>query len=461
MAVAAFALVSLLATAFAAEIIEPVPGLDLGMEPSAERGLQILLNEPMAATVLRESDIDELWKVWEPGLRDAAESMTPEQLRIATFERYGWAERIGEKKELPLGYNRDGNGGLVTNCFACHGGKVAGKTLPGAGNTHLDLTTLATDVRRLRVLESGGDPYSVPDVVAPFNTPLNQHKGVTNAVIFAFVFAGLRDSDRGMQYMQNPELLEHHDMNPPAWWLYKKKDKIYADSFAPKTPRQLMPFAMSPTFSEEKFHSFEPNFVHIQEFIQTLEAPKYPYEIDHELAEKGRVLFEENCSKCHGTYGENWTFPNKEVPWDEVQTDPVRLNTISAEIRESANNGWLQYNGEHPLDIESEGYIAQPLDGIWATAPYFHNGAVPTLYHVFNIDERPLVWKRDENGYDKEKVGLNVEVFDAVPEGLNSRERRMYYNTANRGNSAEGHTFPDDKLDADEKVAVIEYLKTL
>jgi hypothetical protein len=36
----------------------------------------------------------------------------------------------------------------------------------------------------------------------------------------------------------------------------------------------------------------------------------------------------------------------------------------------------------------------------------------------------------------------------------------MYYDTSHKGNSAAGHTFPD-VLDAEEKMAVIEYLKTL
>jgi hypothetical protein len=77
-----------------------------------------------------------------------------------------------------------------------------------------------------------------------------------------------------------------------------------------------------------------------------------------------------------------------------------------------------------------------------------------------NPSKRPKIWKRTENGYDQEKVGLEIEVFDTVPENLNSRERRRYYDTSHVGNSAEGHTFPD-ALSDDEKTAVIEYLKTL
>ena len=79
---------------------------------------------------------------------------------------------------------------------------------------------------------------------------------------------------------------------------------------------------------------------------------------------------------------------------------------------------------------------------------------------MLNSSERPKVWKRTEDGYDTERVGLEVEAFDSVPEGLTDRVRRMYYDTSHVGNSATGHTFPD-ALTADEKRAVIEYLKSL
>jgi mono/diheme cytochrome c family protein len=378
-----------------------------------------------------------------------------------TFERYGWVKRPGDAEfGLPLDYTEDGKGNLVTNCFSCHGGKVAGITIPGAGNTHVDLTTLATDMMRLRALDGGRDPAKVKEAIGPFNTPFSFHRGVTNAVIFAPVFTAMRDPELGRMYAKNPELLLHHDMNPPPWWNFKKKTRIYADAFAPKTPRQLMPFAMSPTFSDEKFRSFEPNFVHIYQYIEELDVPKYPYEVNSDLAEKGKALFEQTCSECHGTYGPGGEFPNRVVDIEEVGTDRRRFEAIAKDRREAGNKGWLQYFGEHPLDVESKGYLAQPLNGIWASAPYFHNGAVPTLWAVMNPSKRPRVWRRTEDGYDREKVGLEIEELSSVPEGLSSRQKRMYYDTTHVGNSAEGHTFPDALAD-DEKTAVIEYLKTL
>lgn len=433
----------------------------LGLKPDAARGYEILMTEPMAAVIMKVADIDRLWTVWEEDEKAKAEQASAAERQRMTFERYGWASRPDDpESKIPLDYTEDGKGNVVTNCFSCHGGKVAGVTIPGAGNTHVDLTTLSTDLAKLRALDNGRDPSRVQDSMAPFKTPLNFHRGFTNAVIFAPVFAGLRDAKLGRQFTQHPELLLHHDMNPPPWWNFKKKTRIYADAFAPKTPRQLMPFAMSPLFSDEKFRSFEPNFVHIYQYIEELEAPKYPFPIDASLAERGKLLFEQTCAECHGTYGPDGEFPNEVIPIEVVGTDRRRFEAIYKERREAANEGWLQYYGEHPIDIESKGYLAQPLDGIWASAPYFHNGAAPTLAAVMNPSERPKIWKRSENGYDQQKVGLEVEEFDAVPENLTSREHRMYYDTTHIGNSAEGHTFPD-VLTADEKQAVIEYLKTL
>lgn len=435
--------------------------LTMGVTPDPAKGYEILLNVPMAAPVMKVKDIPRLWMVWDAESKVVAEQASTEDRLDLIFDRYGWAKRIDDDSGLPLGYLPDGKGNLATNCFSCHGGEVGGVTIPGAGNAHIDLTSLATDIRKLSALDKGMDPDRVPDAMAPFKTPLSIHRGTTNAVVFASVFAGLRDPERGKLYTEHPEELMHHDMNPPAWWNYKKKDMIYADAFAPKTPRQLMPFAYSPFHSLEKFYSFEENFVHIQAYIDSLEPPKYPYDIDRELAAKGEPIFNRVCSDCHGTYGKNGKFPNKVVKISKIGTDSVRLESIYRRDREATNAGWLQYYGEHPVLLESKGYLAQPLDGIWASAPYFHNGAVPTLHHLFNVDERPAVWKRSDNGYDPNRVGLEIEEFDAMPKTKTDRERRLYYNTSVTGSSNQGHTFPDDELDEDEKVAVIEYLKTL
>ena len=104
---------------------------------------------------------------------------------------------------------------------------------------------------------------------------------------------------------------------------------------------------------------------------------------------------------------------------------------------------------------------APPLDGIWATAPYLHNGSVPTLWHLLHPGERPRVWRRSEDGYDRERVGLEVQTFERGPtEATTNHQRRQYFDTTRFGKSAAGHLFVDE-LDEGEKQAVLEYFKTL
>ena len=105
--------------------------------------------------------------------------------------------------------------------------------------------------------------------------------------------------------------------------------------------------------------------------------------------------------------------------------------------------------------------MAPPLDGIWASAPYLHNGSIPTLWHVLHPGERPKIWKRTEDGYDQEKVGLETAIFERLPpESLSSAELREYFDSREFGKSHSGHDFPNELSEA-EKRAVLEYLKTL
>lgn len=111
----------------------------------------------------------------------------------------------------------------------------------------------------------------------------------------------------------------------------------------------------------------------------------------------------------------------------------------------------------------TDGYVAQPLTGIWATAPYFHNGSVPTLEAVLDSSKRPGFWRRSfsSSDYDPRAVGWR---FRARSQGkasvADARERALLYDTTLPGYSNAGHTFGDD-LDAGERRAVLEYLKTL
>ncbi len=116
------------------------------------------------------------------------------------------------------------------------------------------------------------------------------------------------------------------------------------------------------------------------------------------------------------------------------------------------------------MEGATAGYQAPPLDGIWATAPYLHNGSVPTVYHLLNSKTRPRIFTRsfrtNAEDYDLTKLGWKIEILDeSGGSNLTPFERRKIYDTTKSGRGNVGHTFGDD-LTEEERMAVIEYLKT-
>ena len=175
------------------------------------------------------------------------------------------------------------------------------------------------------------------------------------------------------------------------------------------------------------------------------------------LVKKGGILFVQHCSKCHGSYGKEGKFPNLLIPESEIQTDSLlyKSNYQSYQFVDWFNNSWFA-QGDHPAKLEPfNGYIAPPLDGIWITAPYLHNGSVPDLETLLNSRERPVYWSRDFDNpeYDYGKVGWKYTLLEG-PGG------NTVYNTQLPGYGNYGHTY-GDHLSNSERKAIIEYLKTL
>ena len=152
------------------------------------------------------------------------------------------------------------------------------------------------------------------------------------------------------------------------------------------------------------FH-FEADFADIRQFFLSIEPPKYPLPINGELAKTGETLFRGNCSQCHGTYGPDGRYPNKVIPLSEIGTDPNRHRGIEEAYGKEYSESWFgKEKAGWFVDGKqlrwTPGYQAPPLDGIWATAPYLHNGSVPTLYHLLGpASDRPrlVLTRRSES----------------------------------------------------------------
>lgn len=427
---------------------------------SAARGYENLRTHAYLPPDLDDEVFSELWKVWTEPERSAAEAANPRDRRRLTFSYYGLIAdpNDGDGTRSAIGYIVDQRGDWTMNCLACHGGKVAGRVIPGLPNSHTALQTLSDDIRAIKITQ--GKPLSHLDL-GSIQMPLNITDGTTNAVVFGIALGAFRNPDMTVDLTRTLPKLLHHDVDAPPFWNVRKKASLYADGFAPKTARPLMQFILLPRVTPEQLNRWEPEFGEILAWIESVEVPKYPFAIDTALAARGESLFNANCSRCHGTYGPQGKYEQQVIPLDDVETDGLRLQSLTPEHRNWMKKGWLSRYGQDHVEVDPDGYVAPPLDGIWASAPYFHNGSVPTLWHVLNKDARPIVWKRTEDGYDQRKVGLEIQTFDKIPDAAKApSQRRRYFDTKLSGKSAKGHRFPD-VLNEDERNAVLEYLKTL
>lgn len=428
-------------------------------QAAAQRGYSLLTTRPYLPADFDEDVFANLWKVWPKPLRDQAQAADPAERRRMAFSRYGLIERPdSDGTEPALGYASDGRGGWVMTCLACHSGKVAGRPIAGVPNTHYALATLTEEVALVKLQQR--KPLGHMEL-GSIKIPLGTTRGTTNAVMFGVALGALRDRDLDFRADLKAPPMVHHDMDAPPFWNVRRKKFLYCDGFVAKSPRPLLQFVMLPQNSGATLRSWEGEFRDVLAWIESLTAPRYPWEIDHLLAARGRSAFERVCARCHGTYGDTGRYPERLIPIDEVQTDPVRLGSLTSEYRRHMQDGWFGEYGAREYRIDPGGYVAPPLDGLWASAPYLHNGSVPTLWHLLHPAERPAVWRRTEDGYDRSRVGLEVEAFDAVPSNVKTAaQRREYFDTRRFGKSASGHLFPND-LDEDERHAVLEYLKTL
>ena len=421
------------------------------------RGYHWLTEKAYLPPDFDQETFDRLWESWPTPLQTQAESATPDERRRLAFSRYGLTERPDDPTK-PLQYVVDSRGNWIMNCFACHAGKVAGRSIPGLPNSHFALETLTADVRRTKLRLQ--KPLSRMDV-GSLVMPLGRTDGTTNAVMFGVALMAFRDADLNVYPNRPPPKMLHHDMDAPAWWHFKRKHHIYIDGFAEKGHRALMQFMLVHENGPEKFRRWEKEFQDVFAYLESLQPPKYPFAVDTDLAREGQDVFHDACAHCHGTYGKQAAYPGKVVPIDEVKTDRVRLDALLPEDRAGYGKSWFAHYGKHDTIDRPEGYVAPPLDGIWATAPYFHNGSVPTLWHVLHSSKRPAVWRRTEDGYDQHRVGLEIEEFERLPKSIRRTEDiRRYFNTGRLGKSAQGHTFPDE-LTEPQKQALLEYLKTL
>jgi hypothetical protein len=433
-------------------------GLAVGGEPdpgAVERGRVALTSTGYLKPAWSDRAYAEVGKLWGAPSPDPVAD--PQAYASAFENRYGLHPAPYPNDGLPMGL-RKGNGpggskqGVAIDCMACHGGSIGGTSYVGLGNTQLDMKRLFQEMLK-------ADGKRLP----PGTFVINSSRGTVNAGMFSVILLSLRNSDLSFRTFPVPLGANLPELDVPPWWVLGKKSTMYYDGRTDaRSVRTNMQFLLGEK-TLDQFKELEPTFRDIQAYLKSLTPPKYPFSIDAARAEEGKAIFAKNCLKCHGTYGPGGDYPDRIVELKEIGTDPARALGIVPRFVNHYNSTW--FGQESPVDEELVGYQAPPLDGIWASAPYLHNGSVPTLATLLKSSDRPARFYRppstDFVDYDTENVGWKFErPADQTEPMPPSEKSRALFDSSRFGLGNGGHTFGDKLTDA-ERSKLIEYLKTL
>lgn len=391
--------------------------------------------------------------------------------------RYPLEGRRGRNSTLPYGvtaFTAASGVELVTsNCLGCHAAPLNGELVIGLGNEFLDFTgdpvmavegagayvegeVEAMEWQRWADRIGAIAPWSMTDTIGA-----NPAQAITLALMSHRDPETLAWSDQPLMRLPPQEVLP---ASVPPWWNIGKKHAMFYNGEGRGDHVGYMMLASTTcTDSVAEARAIDDWFKDVRAYLATLEAPAYPYAVDASLAAAGERLFKAECSECHGRYGNIERYPNELIALDEVGTDPE----MAEQAYHQADRFGRWFNASfYGRDADAQpglGYVAPPLDGVWATAPYLHNGSVPTLAALLDSGERPTYWRFEsaEPVYDQQALGWRFEALDKDREQFASLdEQKWVYDTMRRGFGNQGHDF-GDLLDAKERVALLEYLKTL
>ena len=247
----------------------------------------------------------------------------------------------------------------------------------------------------------------------------------------------------------------------------------------------------------------------LENLLKSLWSPQWPGDfpkIDPDAAAKGAQLYQANCVSCHALI--NRTDPNRKITavMNDSGTDPRastnffnrtgpsgKLNGVNAtfvpftpkigpiaDADSMLNNEVLgiilgQFKGAPPDELHQANfrgararnvslaavrqgarYKSRPLNGIWATAPYLHNGSVPNLDALLQpAAKRPVSFSIGVKTFDPVRVGYLTDVPGFPRFTVNDPDGAPI-----PGNSNAGHDFGTGLSDLD-RGWLLEYLKTL
>jgi mono/diheme cytochrome c family protein len=358
----------------------------------------------------------------------------------------------------------------VLGCVACHSGKAAGQFIVGLGNKNIDVGQIGKD-SVLAMSMWGKIPNDNPKFKELHERALTFTKGLSDPRISnktqGLVSTGLiRSWFYTIQGLPIPDDFLQGQVKVPHLWGYGEKRKtgsfwdgegngelggwgIAVELYAGQTPENVREYY-------EKVH-------HAEDLLGDILPPAYPFKIERLKAERGEKIFAQSCQKCHGVHNRDFEGnpiydSPKHIPLRVVKTDSERLDALTDELYTLIDKNPLSEYIQS-WRREEHGYVAPKLWGVWSRFPYLHNASVPTVYDLLSDPStRPKQFSLKAAGererFDEVKLGLTRKDHDLF--------KRRLYDTTLKGQSNQGHYFESfKKLTHDNKLELIEYLKTL
>lgn len=407
------------------------------------------------------------YEVWRtlPGICMSAEDREKGYAKFGFLWEEGHPTPIGMPVETAL-VPRVG-----INCAMCHVGRVEGpdgklETLAGAPNTSLDLQDY------LRFLFSCvGSNHFTADAVLAENARVGGSFGLLDRFVYRYLVIPQMKNEIAGQARQMSFMEGQTDWGPgrapgfqpvkiqvlgipfdgtldivdiPSLWAMEERDGQGLHWDGANTSLHEV-FLSSGIGNGATGRTIDlPSLARNEAWSRTLPPPAYPFSIDRGLASQGKPVFDAECASCHALTGNRI---GQALPQRMVGTDRARADAFTPETA-AAFAALSDYSWTYKGFRMTGGYVAAPLDGIWARAPYLHNGSVPSLAALLTPPEnRPATFRRGSPEYDPDAVGF---VTDAGTP----------FDTTKPGNSAKGHVWGTD-LSAPDRRALLEYLKTL
>lgn len=398
-----------------------------------------------------------------------------------------WGLNVVDKKAVGLfnvPYKKMDVG--VLGCVACHSGRAAGEWIVGLGNKNIDVGQVGKDAYVLEMLWGSVPRINKPEFRKLHNQALKFAKVLKNDDINNLT-QGLVPTSAIKSWFYEvsktplPKNFGRGQVKVPHLWGYgeKRKSGSFWDGFADGVlPGWAVAVELRGGQSVENVREYIKDVHHAEDALADFLPPKYPFKVDEVSAIRGEKLFNSSCVKCHGSHerDENglpiFKSP-KLIPWKVVKTDRERIDLVSEDflalVDTSPLNDLMKYKKEA---IESRGYIAPRLWGVWSRFPYLHNASVPTLMDLLSpVNERPVVFDLYRAGekerFDEKNLGLLIERNKSSRDYKKlarqaSRGDRKIYDVSRVGHSNVGHEYSFYKeLTKKDKEDLIEYLKTL